>query len=126
MHFTIFHFECALLLCILLCFWFIHSLFWYLEECNRDVDVLWDRPHHHPPVGILDSGLPTVELHTKQFSDTVCVCVCASVSVYVDSVSVFSPWSTCVCSSWSTPPSACLVAYRKTQTQNKTQIKAQK
>lgn len=49
--------------CLLVC--------WYLEECNRDVDVLWDRPHHHAPVRVFDPRLPTMQLQNKQHGETV-------------------------------------------------------
>lgn len=39
---------------------------WYLEQRHRDVNVFWNRPHHHTPVGVLDPRLPTVELHNRQ------------------------------------------------------------
>lgn len=84
----------------------------YLEERDRDVDVLRDGPHHHPPVRVLDARLPAVELHNNQPSQTGARQRASHSSVVFRRL----PWSTCVCSSWSTPPSACLVACGGAQT----------
>lgn len=84
----------------------------YLEQCDRDVDVLWDGPNHHAPVRVLDPRLPTVELHNKQPSETRAR---QHVSPWA-AVFMLLPWNTCVGSFWSTPPSPCLVACGHTQT----------
>lgn len=41
-----------------------------LEESDGDLHILWDRPHHHSPVGVFDAGLPTVRLRTQKKINT--------------------------------------------------------
>lgn len=37
-----------------------------LEESDGDLHILWDGPHHHSSVGVLDARLPTVGLRTQR------------------------------------------------------------
>ena len=76
-----------------------------------------------PPSPCRGSWFQAASCGAAHTSNTVrsSVCVCVCVCVCMCGVLVVSPWSTCVGSSWSKPPAACLVACRNTETQKKTQ-----